>query len=173
MKISRRDIWPEIFNVFSFLGQKKIFFFFVITELEERQQPQLPRSSEELEDLQKLLHFPEEVALRLTETEYQLFYLVPPGDYLRHVEEEISTTVQKQQQECILQKTAFGGKQGGAGGIGAGYHHRNFSSSCSTLTNSATQTDDDKVTMQILISRHNEVNLFFPTNLLFTHLRLL
>lgn len=30
----------------------------------------------ELEELQELLHFPEEVALRLADTEYQLFYQV-------------------------------------------------------------------------------------------------
>jgi hypothetical protein len=30
----------------------------------------------ELEELQNILHFPEEVALRLTDTEYQLFYQV-------------------------------------------------------------------------------------------------
>ncbi|XP_067003645.2 1-phosphatidylinositol 4,5-bisphosphate phosphodiesterase epsilon-1 isoform X2 [Anabrus simplex] len=41
--------------------------------------------SEELEALHKLLHFPEEVALRLAETEYHLFYQVPPIDYLRQV----------------------------------------------------------------------------------------
>ncbi|XP_060525896.1 1-phosphatidylinositol 4,5-bisphosphate phosphodiesterase epsilon-1-like isoform X2 [Cylas formicarius] len=39
----------------------------------------------ELEELQELLHFPEEVALRLADTEYQLFYQVPPIDYLRQV----------------------------------------------------------------------------------------
>ncbi|KAF7286706.1 hypothetical protein GWI33_004332 [Rhynchophorus ferrugineus] len=39
----------------------------------------------ELEELEELLHFPEEVALRLADTEYQLFYQVPPIDYLRQV----------------------------------------------------------------------------------------
>ncbi|XP_059056599.1 1-phosphatidylinositol 4,5-bisphosphate phosphodiesterase epsilon-1-like [Achroia grisella] len=42
-------------------------------------------SYEELSSLKSLLHFPEEVALRLTDTEYQLFYQVPPIDYLRQV----------------------------------------------------------------------------------------
>ncbi|XP_063632308.1 1-phosphatidylinositol 4,5-bisphosphate phosphodiesterase epsilon-1-like [Cydia splendana] len=42
-------------------------------------------SYEELMSLKELLHFPEEVALRLTDTEYQLFYQVPPIDYLRQV----------------------------------------------------------------------------------------
>nr|CAD7261340.1 unnamed protein product [Timema shepardi] len=41
--------------------------------------------TEELEALQKLLHFPEEVALRLADAEYHLFYQVPPIDYLRQV----------------------------------------------------------------------------------------
>ncbi|GJQ69274.1 hypothetical protein Trydic_g6413 [Trypoxylus dichotomus] len=43
------------------------------------------RTCAELEELQELLHFPEEVALRLADTEYQLFYQVPPIDYLRQV----------------------------------------------------------------------------------------
>ncbi|XP_045460596.1 1-phosphatidylinositol 4,5-bisphosphate phosphodiesterase epsilon-1-like isoform X2 [Harmonia axyridis] len=43
----------------------------------------------ELEELQDLLHFPEEVALRLADTEYQLYYQVPPIDYLRHVTLEL------------------------------------------------------------------------------------
>lgn len=63
----------------------------VWSELEKRPQPQPPRSSEELEDLHKLLHFPEEVALRLTETEYQLFYQIPPEEYLRHVAQDQNT----------------------------------------------------------------------------------
>ncbi|XP_047518613.1 1-phosphatidylinositol 4,5-bisphosphate phosphodiesterase epsilon-1-like isoform X1 [Pieris napi] len=42
-------------------------------------------SYEELASLRTLLHFPEEVALRLTDTEYKLFYQVPPIDYLRQV----------------------------------------------------------------------------------------
>jgi hypothetical protein len=32
--------------------------------------------SSDLEELQNILHFPEEVALRLTDAEYQLFYQV-------------------------------------------------------------------------------------------------
>ncbi|CAH2062142.1 unnamed protein product, partial [Iphiclides podalirius] len=42
-------------------------------------------SYEELASLRALLHFPEEVALRLTDTEYRIFYQVPPIDYLRQV----------------------------------------------------------------------------------------
>lgn len=45
--------------------------------------------SEELEMLQRLLHFPEEVALRLTEGEYDLYYRVPPIAYIRHVTSDL------------------------------------------------------------------------------------
>ncbi|KAG8224033.1 hypothetical protein J437_LFUL001110 [Ladona fulva] len=41
--------------------------------------------AEELESLQRMLHFPEEVALRLAVTERKLFREAPPEDYLRHV----------------------------------------------------------------------------------------
>ncbi|XP_073996296.1 uncharacterized protein isoform X2 [Rhodnius prolixus] len=41
--------------------------------------------SSELEGLQRLLHFPEEVSLRLAVEEDALFYQVPPIDYLRQV----------------------------------------------------------------------------------------
>jgi hypothetical protein len=48
-----------------------------VAELEKR----IPLAAQtsycaELEELQELLHFPEEVALRLADTEYQLFYQV-------------------------------------------------------------------------------------------------
>lgn len=46
---------------------------------------QVADHSDELEALQRMLHFPEEVAASLTETEYRLFYNVPPIDYLRQV----------------------------------------------------------------------------------------
>ncbi|XP_059477759.1 uncharacterized protein LOC132198045 isoform X2 [Neocloeon triangulifer] len=45
----------------------------------------------ELEALYRLLHFPEEVALRLTATEHHLFYQVPPIDYLRQVTLDLAT----------------------------------------------------------------------------------
>lgn len=41
-----------------------------------------PNYCAELEELQELLHFPEEVALRLADTEYQLFYQVKPKKLL-------------------------------------------------------------------------------------------
>lgn len=45
---------------------------------------------EELEKLQRLLHFPEEMALRLTEVEHQLFYSVDPVHYIRQVTVDLS-----------------------------------------------------------------------------------
>ncbi|KAK0396427.1 hypothetical protein QR680_001710 [Steinernema hermaphroditum] len=39
----------------------------------------------ELERLQYILHFPEEVAFQLSATEYQLFYGISPMDYVRYV----------------------------------------------------------------------------------------
>lgn len=44
-----------------------------------------PQYTTELESLTKLLHFPEEVALLMSETENTLFYQIPPIDYLRQV----------------------------------------------------------------------------------------
>lgn len=115
-------------------------------ELEKGPQPQPPRSSEELEDLYKLLHFPEEVALRLTESEYQLFYQVPPHEYLRHVAQD-QTTSQKSPARPPPSP----------------------SRSCSnypSTTNSSTQTEDESSwpvatvfsTVQTLINRFNEVS---------------
>lgn len=40
---------------------------------------------EELELLYTMLHFPEEVAFRLAEVDYELFYNVAPVDYIQHV----------------------------------------------------------------------------------------
>ncbi|XP_023223275.1 1-phosphatidylinositol 4,5-bisphosphate phosphodiesterase epsilon-1-like isoform X2 [Centruroides sculpturatus] len=45
---------------------------------------------EELEKLQSLLHFPEEVALMLSETEYDLFYKVPAIHYIRQVTVDVN-----------------------------------------------------------------------------------
>lgn len=59
-------------------------------ELEKRIPPAAQtRYCAELEELQELLHFPEEVALRLADYEYQLFYQVQPIDYLRQVTFEL------------------------------------------------------------------------------------
>ena len=48
--------------------------------------------SDELRELQKILHFPEEVAMRLTQTEYELFNQVPPMMYVRHVTTDLTKT---------------------------------------------------------------------------------
>ena len=48
--------------------------------------------AEELEALQKLLPFPEEVAMRLTDTEHALFNSVPPMYYIRHITLDLSRT---------------------------------------------------------------------------------
>ena len=39
----------------------------------------------ELELLQTMLHFPEEVALRLADVDHEIFYSVQPVDFLRHI----------------------------------------------------------------------------------------
>ncbi|VDN57856.1 unnamed protein product [Dracunculus medinensis] len=39
----------------------------------------------ELERLQYIIHFPEEVAFQLSIIEYQLFYSIQPMDYVRYV----------------------------------------------------------------------------------------
>uniref|UniRef100_A0A0N5BH47 Phosphoinositide phospholipase C n=1 Tax=Strongyloides papillosus TaxID=174720 RepID=A0A0N5BH47_STREA len=44
----------------------------------------------ELERLQYILHFPEEVAFQLSSTEYQLFYNIQPVDYVRYVSCDIT-----------------------------------------------------------------------------------
>src|SRR6218665_400104 len=41
--------------------------------------------TEELQQLQKMLHFPEEVALHLTENEHALFQKVHPVEFIRQV----------------------------------------------------------------------------------------
>ncbi|KAK3593089.1 hypothetical protein CHS0354_038127 [Potamilus streckersoni] len=48
------------------------------------------RYTKELENLQKLLHFPEEVAHLLTKTECELFQNVLPADYIRQITMDLS-----------------------------------------------------------------------------------
>ncbi|KAG8036438.1 hypothetical protein G9C98_003760, partial [Cotesia typhae] len=117
-------------------------------ELEKRPQPQLPRSSEELEDLHKLLHFPEEVALRLSESEYQLFYQVNPNEYLRHVAQDLATLQSKSASKSSTSST----------------NHQKQSKELPTTTNSSTQTEEESLwlgatslySVQTLINRFNE-----------------
>lgn len=47
----------------------------------------------ELERLQNLLHFPEEVAMALADTEFELFNSVPAMFYVRHVTLDLSRAV--------------------------------------------------------------------------------
>jgi hypothetical protein len=55
-----------------------------------------PSFPDELNALHRLLAFPEEVALKLTETEYELFNRVPPVDYLRHCTTDLTSRAQQQ-----------------------------------------------------------------------------
>lgn len=50
-----------------------------------------PSFPEELNILQKLLPFPEEVALKLSEVEYELFNNTMPVDYLRHCTTDLTS----------------------------------------------------------------------------------
>uniref|UniRef100_A0A915DR90 Ras-GEF domain-containing protein n=1 Tax=Ditylenchus dipsaci TaxID=166011 RepID=A0A915DR90_9BILA len=45
----------------------------------------------ELERLQYILHFPEEVAFQLSATEYQLFYSISPIDFIRYVGSDLAS----------------------------------------------------------------------------------
>lgn len=134
----------------------KCFVFTFCIELEKRPQPQLPRSSEELEDLHKLLHFPEEVALRLTESEYQLFYQVQPCEYLRHVAQDLTSSQSKLSTKPPPSPTSH-------------QHHQQQSRESPSTANSSTQTDEEALwlggttsalSVQTLINRFNEVLTF-------------
>jgi len=100
----------------------------------------------ELEALYKLLHFPEEVALRLTATEHQLFYQVPPIDYLRQVTLELSTS------------SAGAGATAGqeaASGVAAA------AAACAAATaTAAASAAPARPSVRDLIKRFNEVSLF-------------
>lgn len=50
-----------------------------------------PSFPDELNALQRLLPFPEEVALKLSETEHELFNSVPPVDYLRYCTTDLTS----------------------------------------------------------------------------------
>uniref|UniRef100_A0A182RS41 Phosphoinositide phospholipase C n=1 Tax=Anopheles funestus TaxID=62324 RepID=A0A182RS41_ANOFN len=62
--------------------------------------------SGELEELQYILHFPEEVALRITDMEYQLFYQVSPVDFINEAILELK------RERCGV--VAGGGRDGGS-----------------------------------------------------------
>ena len=62
-----------------------------------------PSFPEELNVLQKLLPFPEEVALKLSEVEHELFNCVPPVDYLRHCTTDLTQRTNVIESEARLQ----------------------------------------------------------------------
>lgn len=69
-------------------------FFFSEIRKSLVQKQVLERSTlykDELDALQNLLHFPEVVALELTEVEYELFYNVKPIHYIRQVTLNLSS----------------------------------------------------------------------------------
>ncbi|CAG5116825.1 unnamed protein product, partial [Candidula unifasciata] len=63
----------------------------------------LSKYTDELDTLRKLLHFPEEVAMLLTDAEHQLFTSVPPQHYVRHVTMELSRPLLQKTQPSIEQ----------------------------------------------------------------------
>jgi phosphatidylinositol phospholipase C, epsilon len=95
--------------------------------------------AEELDSLYKLLHFPEEVALRLTATEHHLFYQVPPIDYLRQVTHDLAAPPSFGN----AQETPAAGNAAAAATVSA--------APPAPLTNA-------KPTVKDLIKRFNEVN---------------
>ncbi|CAB0031787.1 unnamed protein product, partial [Trichogramma brassicae] len=141
------------FSAISSKGYRFMMVFKKVHKLERRQQPQLPRSSEELEDLQKLLHFPEEVALRLAESEYQLFSQVPPEEYLRHVLQDLTAAQQRQQQQQ-QQKYREESEAEQQNFVGPNFTH----SSTQTEDKDCWPTSTASVTVQSLIDRFSDVS---------------
>lgn len=108
--------------------------------------PLLTPQVEELETLLKLLHFPEEVALRLADTEYHLFYQVQPIDYLRHV---------------TLDLGVGGGPGGGAGGGPGGGAGGTVGGGAGAVPH-----DDNKPSVRTLINRFIQVSHFLLSHVL-------
>lgn len=76
------NVFEEIF--IENMRMRKINFDYILLHIDNAAKK--PQShSAELEALQDLLQYPEEIALTLTEVENNLFYQVPPIDYLRQV----------------------------------------------------------------------------------------
>ncbi|XP_041369675.1 1-phosphatidylinositol 4,5-bisphosphate phosphodiesterase epsilon-1-like [Gigantopelta aegis] len=57
--------------------------------------------TEELEQLQKMLHFPEEIAFLLTDREHDLFTNIPPAQYVRQVTMDLSRSPSHHNQSCV------------------------------------------------------------------------
>ncbi|XP_058116355.1 1-phosphatidylinositol 4,5-bisphosphate phosphodiesterase epsilon-1-like [Anopheles ziemanni] len=84
--------------------------------------------SGELEELQNILHFPEEVALRITDMEYQLFYQVSPVDFINDAIHEL------QKERCGVGGGGGGGGGGREGSVGGGGPQHIPSSQCSFIS---------------------------------------
>jgi hypothetical protein len=108
-----------------------------------------PSFPDELNILQRLLPFPEEVALKLTETEFQLFNSVPPIDYLRYCTTDLTARHHHHHQASAAGQSA--GQQHQPSGHH--HHHQPFSSSQQQSTNA--QPAENGVPS--LIRRFNEV----------------
>lgn len=110
--------------------------------------------------MQKLLHFPEEVALRLAESEYQLFYQVAPSEYLKHVAQDPETL--KKHQVAIKRSSTS--------------KLVTVCSSTQTEEIPPSPTDTAAASVQILVNRFNEVEIqikkkcFFKT-MFFNHFK--
>jgi hypothetical protein len=100
-----------------------------------------PSFPDELNILQRLLPFPEEVALKLTETEYELFNSVPPIDYLRYCTTDLTARQQHQ--------------TSGQTGQPSGHHHHHQPFSSSQQQSANAQPAENGVPS--LIRRFNEV----------------
>jgi len=63
----------------------KSYIFFLYNNVEFREINLDDAFASELDSLRRILHFPEEVAILLSDRENDLFYDVPPLDFLRQV----------------------------------------------------------------------------------------
>ncbi|RWS03777.1 1-phosphatidylinositol-4:5-bisphosphate phosphodiesterase epsilon-1-like protein [Dinothrombium tinctorium] len=99
---------------------------------------------EELEALQSILHFPEEVALRLSEVEYELFYSVPPVDYIRHI--TVNATRNETSNASTLDYTTLR------------HFYRNCDSNVINAAHGGGNLSSKGVTVQDLVIRFNEVS---------------
>lgn len=94
---------------------------------------------EELELLHTMLHFPEEVALRLAEVDYELFYSVSPVDYIQHITLCLNQINLEEQQTAAASSRA-----GGAGKI--------------SQQTALQRSSSGKATVQDLIRRFNFIS---------------
>jgi len=76
------------------------FFLFlkVAVSLRQKEQYDKTRIESELHKLEKLLHFPEEVAICLTNTEHRLFMSISPTQYLQHITQDLTPPPRQNEQ---------------------------------------------------------------------------